>query len=174
MTDKKMQKKSKKLSDKELAESFVFRNTLGAKAKLREARDIAAVREKLKAKSGKKESIRFKLLQLKYQMEDFINKPFVEDHSFGTFLKQYIEAINVKQIQLAEALSIDKTYLSQLINKHRLPSEEVLIRLEIHSGNLINAVTWYKLAEKEKENEISTNKTIREKEKKFVKSLVGV
>lgn len=174
MTYKKLKNNSEKLGDKELAESFVFRNSLSSKEKLQIAKEITLLREKLNAQLDEKETIRFKILQLKYQMEDFIKNPTDEKESFGSFLKQYIDAIDIKQIQLAQDISIDKTYLSQLINRHRSPSEEVLIRLEIHSGNLINAVTWYKLVEIEKEMELSTNKSIRRKEKKFVKSLAGL
>lgn len=169
-----MKKTFEKLSAKELAESIVFRNNLSARAKLNEAEAIKEAREALKNKSDHSISLRLKLLQLKYQMEDFIKNPSDENCSFGSFLKQYIEVINIRQVRLAQDISIDKTYLSQLINRHRSPSEEVIIRLEIHSGNLINAVTWYKLAEIEKEIEISTNKSIRQKEKKFVKALLGV
>lgn len=169
-----MKKTFEKLSAKEQAESFVFRNNLTGKDNLIEAGAIATAREELKNKKGRDNSIRFKLLQLKFQMEDFINNPLDDRNSFGTFLKQYIEAINVKQFQFADEISIDKTYLSQLINQHRSPSEEVMIRLEIHSRNIINAVTWFKLAEREKEIEIRTNKTIRQKEKRYVKTLVGV
>lgn len=169
-----MKKTSEKLSAKELAESFVFRNNLSPKAKLKEAEAIKAAREAFKNEKDHSTSLRLKLLQLKYQMEDFINKPSDENSSFGSFLKQYIEAIDIKQVQLAQDISIDKTYLSQLINSHRSPSEDVMIKLEIHSGNLIHAVIWYKLAEREKEIEISTNQVLRQKAKKEVKPLLGV
>lgn len=169
-----MKKISEELTAQELAESFVFRNELSARSKLQEVAAIKEARQTLKSENDHAVSLKFKILQLKYQMEDFIKNPADEKNSFGSFLKQYIDAIKVKQVQLAKDIHIDETYLSQLINRHRSPSDDVLIKLEIHSGNLINAVIWYKLAEREKEIEISTNKVLRQKEKKLVKPLVGV
>jgi plasmid maintenance system antidote protein VapI len=168
----KRKKVTEKYSEKELAESFVFRNNLSGKEERQVANDIAATRAKLKNQTGKDHSLRFKLLQLKYQMEDYITRPFDEHYTFGFFLKNYVDILNIKRYQFAHEISIDETYLSQLINRHRSPSEEIIIRLELHSRNLINALTWFKLLEKEKENEIDTDKSIREKESKFVRSTV--
>lgn len=106
-------------------------------------------------------------------MEDYINRPFDKNYTFGFFLKNYVDILNVKRCQFADEISIDETYLSQIINKHRPPSEEIIIRLELHSRNLINALTWFKLLKKEKENEIDTDESIREKEKKYVKRSVA-
>lgn len=167
----KRKKVTEKYSEKELVESFVFRNNLSGKEERQVTNDIAAARAKLKAK-GKDHSLRFKLLQLKYQMEDYINRPFDENYTFGFFLRNYVDILNIKRYQFADEISIDETYLSQIINRHRPPSEEIIIRLELHSRNLINALTWFKLLEKEKENEIDTDKSIREKESRFVKTTV--
>lgn len=167
----KRKKVTEKYSEKELVESFVFRNNLSGKEERQVANDIAAARAKLKAQ-GKDHSLRYKLLQLKYQMEDYINRPFDENYTFGFFLKNYVDILNIKRYQFADEISIDETYLSQIINRHRPPSEEIIIRLELHSRNLINALTWFKLLEKEKENKIDTDKSIREKEKKYVKGTV--
>lgn len=169
----KRKKVTDKYSEKELAESFVFRSSLSGREERQVANDIASARAKLKDHTAKDHRLRFKLLQLKYQMEDYINGPFDDQHTFGFFLKSYVEILNIRRYQFAEEISIDETYLSQLINRHRAPSAEIMIRLELHSRNLINALTWYKLLEKEKENEIDTDKSIREKEKKHVKATVA-
>ena len=170
--------KRKKIADKytgkELAESFVFRNQLDEKEQEKTAGDIAEARAKLKQRSTKDHNLRFRILQLKYQMEDYIQQPFDKNYTFGYFLKTYVTTLNLKRYQFAEEISIDETYLSQIINRHRSPSEEIIIRLELHSRNLINALTWYKLLEKEKENEIATNRLIREKERKFVKGTIAL
>lgn len=168
----KKRKIAEKYSEKELADSFVFRNKLTENERKEIKHDIAGARAKLKSKSTKDLSLRFKLLQLKYQIEDSINKPFDEDHTFGSFLKSYVNILEIKRFEFANEISIDDTYLSQIINRHRPPSEEVIIRLELHSQNLINALTWFKLFEKERENEIDMDKSKREKEKKFVKKTV--
>jgi plasmid maintenance system antidote protein VapI len=170
----KRKKISEKYTEKELAESFIFRNDLSEKEQEQISHDITESRAKRYRHSKGNLSLRFKILQLKYQMEDYINKPFDENHTFGYFLKNYVEILSVKRYEFAKEISIDETYLSQIINHHRAPSQEIFIRLELHSRNLINALTWFKLLEKEKENEIDTNKSIREQEKKFVKSTVQI
>jgi hypothetical protein len=43
----------------------------------------------------------------------------------------------------------------------------------LHSQNLSDALTWFKLLEKEKENDIDTNRSIRQREKKYVKRAIG-
>jgi hypothetical protein len=58
--------------------------------------------------------------------------------------------------------------MSQLINDHRSPSENIIIRVELHSNKAIPAIAWYKLIEREKEHYIITNKTIRKQEEKHV------
>lgn len=161
-----------KYSNKELADAFVFRNTATEKEKQQTMHDIADARAKLRVTENQKHSLRFKILQLKYQMEDCINKPFDNQYTFGYFLKSYVDILNIKRNQFAKEISINETHLSQIINKHREANEEILIRLELHSQNLINALTWYKLLEREKENELDTNLSIRENEKKYVKSTV--
>jgi hypothetical protein len=49
-----------------------------------------------------------------------------------------------------------------------------MIRLEIHSGNTIPAIDWFKLHEMEKGYEIRTSKSLREKERAFVKHSLDV
>jgi hypothetical protein len=66
----------------------------------------------------------------------------------------------------------DLTLLSQLINGHRLPPDYMSIRLEIYSNNRIPAGHWYKLVTMEKEHYIKTDKEIRKKQQKFVRSLL--
>lgn len=170
--------KRKKITDKyspqELVESFVFRNKLTDAEKEQDAKDIAAARAESKARTSKETILKLRILQIKYQMEDCINKPFDEKYTFAYFLKNYVDALDLKRYEFANEISIDETYLSQLINRHRAPSEEIIIRLEIHSKNFINALTWFKVYEKEKENEIETNKAIRVRQKKFVKETVSL
>lgn len=168
----KRKKIAEKYTGKELAEAFIFRNDLGERDDRQIASDIAAAREKIKAGSHKDQTLHFRLLQLKYQIEDYISKPFNERYTFGFFLKNYVDVLAIKRYQFAKEISIDETYLSQLINRHRLPSEEIMIRLELHSRNLIKALLWFKLLEKERENEIDTDRSMRAKEKKFVKRTV--
>ena len=90
--------------------------------------------------------------------------------SFGYFLKEYIDNLELKRKDFAAQIGIDETLLSQLINGHRLPPDYMSIRLEIYSNNRIPSGHWYKLVTLEKENYIKTDKEIRKKQQKFVRS----
>jgi len=63
-----------------------------------------------------------------------------------------------------------KYLLSQLINNHRAPAEKIIIRLELHSGNIIPALLWMKVLDKQREHTIVTDKAIRQEESSHVKN----
>jgi plasmid maintenance system antidote protein VapI len=114
-------------------------------------------------------------MQFKFEIEDYLNsKSFNPELTFGYFLKAYVDLQNKKRKSFAQEIDIDETELSQFINRHRTPNDNIIIRLEIHSNNSIPAVTWYKLIEKEREHQIRTNKVIRQQEKKYVTNKLPV
>jgi plasmid maintenance system antidote protein VapI len=115
------------------------------------------------------------LLQLRFQLEDYIgNEKFNADKTFGFFLKGYLLVIQKKRNEFAAEISIHETLLSQLINNHREPDENIIIRLELHSNNTIPAAYWYRLVKKQKEHTIQTDQKLRKREKKFVKKQLSV
>ncbi len=78
--------------------------------------------------------IRAKLLQLKLKMEEYIKKPVYDNHNYFTeFLKLYIDTIYPKRSFFAKDIDIAPVSLSQVINKHREPNEEFIMKLMIHS-----------------------------------------
>jgi hypothetical protein len=161
----------KKYSTKELADSFVFRRKLTPKQEAETNKKLSELREKNKTKLTEEQILLSRLLQLKYQMEDYSNNfSFDINRTFGYFLREYVKFLNKKNKDFAKDLSIDETYLSQVINRHRMPNDELIIRLEIHSSKIIPAVAWYKIMEKEREYEIATDTSMRKKEQKYVKN----
>lgn len=89
--------------------------------------------ERMKSLS-KDQLIKAKLLQLKLQMEAFLNASTKEKkHSFTFFLKTYIDTIYDKRKYFAQDISITPVLLSQILNKHREPKEEFLLRLMVHT-----------------------------------------
>lgn len=167
----KTDKLEKKYSSKELAESFVFRTKLSAKEKKQADLQLNLMRAKVQKQTTAKQMLLSRLLQLKYQIEDYSkNAPYDISRSFGYFLREYLKSLNKKNKDFASDIDIDETELSQILNQHRKPSEKIIIRLEIHSNKTIPAITWYRLLEKEKEYEILTNNLIRRSESKHVKN----
>ena len=162
----------RKYTSKELAESFIFRSKLSAEDKRKSDMRLKELLEKSVKKMTPQQILFSRVLQLKYQIEDYLkNQDFDKSRSFSYFLRIYLDSLNRKNKDFANDINIDETELSQILNKHRKPSEKIVIRLEIHSNKIIPAIFWFRLLEKEKEYEILTNNVIRKTEGKFVKSL---
>lgn len=162
----------KKPTAEELAEALVFPVAL-TPAQKREATELlTAARKKTQREMTERDRLTLQLLQLKFQLEDYIeSKKYDPEKHFGYFLKRYIDILKVKRKTFAADISIDETMLSQFINMHRTLPDYISIRLELHSNNIIPADYWFKLVEKRKEFQIKTDKALRRKEQKFVHKL---
>lgn len=134
-----------------MAESFIFRNELNEKAKEQADAELKEMRNKLRSKVTPEQRLLGRLLQLKYQIEDYLKKPnYNAKLSFAFFLRSYLEILNKKHKEFTNDISVAETELSQIINEHRKPSEKVIIRLEIHSNKIIPAIIWFRLLEKQR------------------------
>lgn len=160
---------------RELAEAHIFPHGLSAKEKAEADKELWALRKERLDNSSKEDQILSSLLQLKFLMENYIISPlYQEEHHFGYYLAFYIRAIQKKQKEFAEEISIDETRLSRIINQKESPNEELFVRLELHSKNLIPALYWFKLSEKVKAHYIRTNDAIRETARKFVLKTIQI
>lgn len=93
-----------------------------------------------------------KLLQLKLKMEEYIKSPVYDNHNyFSDFLKIYIDSIYSKRSVFAKDIDVTPVSLSQVINNHREPKEEFIMKLMIHSEKVYKNVcefhkkTWYQV-----------------------------
>lgn len=172
MKDKEL---NEEYTDKELAASFVFRNDLSKKEKEQADIDLKEMRNKLRGKVTPEKRLLGHLLQLKYQIEDYLKSPnYDSKRSFGFFLRSYLDALNKKNKEFARDISVAETELSQILNQHRKPSEKIIIRLEIHSNKIIPAITWFRLLEKQRAYEILTDKELRVRERSHVSNILKV
>jgi len=171
----KSRRNSLKHTDEELAEAIIFPVKLTTSQKEEAARQLAIARKATQKTISEKDRLILGLLQLKFQMEDYIrNKEFDPEFTFSYFLKQYVELLKVKRKEFAREISIDETLLSQFINQHRMLPEYMAVRLEIHSNNAIPAIYWFKVVEKQKEYELNTNIALRKKERKYVRRKLAI
>ena len=163
----------KKYSKKELAESFYVPKEMTPKEKKQSNEEIWNIRKKLLQEMSPEDKIYSGLLRLKYQIKDYLdNNVYDENKSVATFLKEYMKVLNKKQKDLSVDLDIHKTRVSRILNNRERISLQLAYRLEIHSGNLIPAILWWKLVQKEIEKEIKEDKKERKKEKRKVKNIV--
>lgn len=118
-----------------------------------------------------------KLMQLKFKMENYLKDP-IDDHGnhFTGFLESYIDTIYSKRNDFAKDIDITPVFLSQVINNHREPNDEFILKLMIHSemvfkevGNF-NTKIWYQVYYHEKiDNTMSSQDQWRPELEKYVK-----
>jgi transcriptional regulator with XRE-family HTH domain len=161
------------LTPEELVDGFVIPARMTREQKRRADEELAAVLQARRANLTEQEKLRGKLLQLKFQIEDYIKEDkFDPKKNFAYFLKSYVELQPRKKSEVASELSIHKSKLSQLLSGDREPSEDVFIRLEFHSNRFILARDWFRLTMKKHEHDIMTNAALRNQEKSYVKGHV--
>lgn len=101
---------------------------------------------------SQEQTVRARLVQLKLNMEDYLKHPVFDNrNSFAEFLKFYINAIYPKHSSFAKDIDITSVGLSQVINKHREPQDEFMMKLMIHSEKVYSTVCtfpqtiWYQV-----------------------------
>jgi len=162
-------------TDAEIADALVLPQKLTKKQQTEAGLKLAKARQNSLEAMSEADILKARLLQLKFQLEDYLKASnYDREKNFGFFLKKYLAITNKKRNEFAAEINIHETLLSQLVNNHREPGENIFIRLELHSNNTIPAPYWYKLVEKEKEHYIKTNSSLRKREKKFVKNRLRV
>ncbi|SFD87640.1 hypothetical protein SAMN05518672_103642 [Chitinophaga sp. CF118] len=159
-----------KYTPEELAESYVFPDTSSKEEKEEKLTALKQHFEEVKSKYSDDDKLLFQLLQLKFLIQDYLKSDlFNKLYTFGFFLQEYITRINRKNKDFAAEIDIEPAELSQIINKHRSPSEKIMIRLGIHSNNNFPAHLWFKLLEKERVYELLHNDKLKEVESHHVK-----
>ena len=154
----------------DLAEAFVFPTKLSAKAQLAADKQLAEHREKQRSAMTEPKKLYLRLLQLRYDLENYVKEDYNPQFTTGYFLERYLKVINKKKKDFALDIQIHETLLSQLLKDRREPNYSFLIRLELHSNNIIPAITWFKVIEKEKEHLLVTDQSLRDKESRYVKN----
>lgn len=96
--------------------------------------------------------LRAKLLQLKLRMENYLKEPVYDDQShFANFLQTYVDTIYSKRSEFAKDINVTPVFLSKVINSHREPKEEFILKLMIHSEKAFKHVgefhkrIWYQI-----------------------------
>jgi len=158
-----------KHTPEEIAEGLVFPMSVRPGERDEMISAFKNIRRRHKEVQSEEDKLIAKLLQLKFLIEDYLKEnSFNKEFYFGYFLKEYIARLEKKNKEFANEISVDPTELSQIINKHRKPTEKIIYRLELHSNRNFPAVMWFKLLEKDREYELLHNSAIVENEKKYV------
>ena len=167
------EKLSKKYTKEELVEAFVFPSDMSEEEEQEANRQFREERLRKLANRTPEEKILSGLLRIKYQMKDYINRNQYDPEKTAVhFLNDYLKVIDKKQKDLASDIGIHVTRLSRILNGKEKLSLSIAYRLEAHSGDLIPAIMWWKLVQKEVEQEIKTDEEKRQEEKEKVKNIV--
>lgn len=126
----------KKIANNELDDFkyLIDSRNLSNKEKLSEREAILRARE-LRFRERKEKDITIsKLLQLKYQMEAYLENPLCDRQPyFPKFLESYVDTLYDKRKSFAFDIDIEPTTLSHVINNHREPKDSFIYRLIVHS-----------------------------------------
>ena len=154
----------KKNKEIEGAEYGVDSRYTSKKQKINDGKALMEARLNRMKNLSEDQIIKAKLLQLKLRMEEYIETPVYKEHnSFTEFLKLYIDTIYNKRVHFASDIDIKPVLLSQILNKHRSPKEEFILRLMIHSEKTyknicsFNEKTWFQVYFLEKIGETMSN-----------------
>lgn len=162
-------KKSRKFSAEEIADAHIISEDPGKEERKAILKEFGKLNKALVSNLSNEKRILAAILQLRFQMEDYLKKkPYNKEMSFGFFLKEYISRLQLKNKDFAEQIGMEPSELSQILNGHRKPGDKILIRLELHSNKNIDAVLWHRMLEREKEYELQTNIKLRKEEKRHV------
>jgi hypothetical protein len=145
-----MSKKQKTILEN--AEFGVDSKYISRKAKKEDGRSLMEARLKRMKNLSPADITKAKLIQLKLRMEEYIKQPVYDNYNFFTsFLTNYIDTLYNKRSNFANDIDITPVRLSQVLNNHRAPSEEFLLRLMIHSEKIFKKIcpfpkmTWHQV-----------------------------
>ena len=162
------QELSKKYSDEELVEGFVFNETLDDKEQKEAEAEFRRLRAERLKNMTPQEILVSKILQMKYLLRDYFKSDkYDPNYSFANQLKRYIEITEKSNKEIAENLDIHPTKLSRILNEKENPNIELMYRLGIHSDGEIPTHYWWRIYSRQYENKIKKDmeKKISEAEK---------
>jgi len=82
----------------------------------------------------KEQILKAELLQLRLKIENYLRDPDYDNkNDFAHFLELYVDTIYSKRSEFAEDINVTPVFLSKVINKHREPKDEFILKLMIHS-----------------------------------------
>lgn len=165
------QEMRKTLTDQEIAESSLIPADLTEAEKKENDEAFRKIRFERLAQMTKEQKIYADLLQLRFQLEDYLsNAVFEPEKNFAHYLSRYIHIFDTTNKHFAEDINIHVSRLSRMLNDKEMPNVELMYRLERHSGDLVPALLWWKLLSKKQEFDLLTNKEQRATENLKVKN----
>lgn len=163
--EKAYNKLKEKYTIEELADSLMISSEITHQ----EEKEFAKLRSERRKTMSDKDKLLSSILSMKYQIKSYLKQDgYEEEKRFGTVLKYYLKIVKRSQKQLGEEIGIHPSRINRIIQGKERIGKSIAYRLERHSGEIIPALYWWKLMQKEVEQEILTESKERELEKKHV------
>lgn len=160
------QKLKEKFTLEELADAVMVSEELSEEEERKERKAFAKLRLERKANMSDKERLLSSLLSMKYQMKSYIeSREYDKEKCFGCFLKSYIKITGRTQKKIAQEIGVSVARIRKILKGKEVIGEAIAYRLERHSGEIIPAIFWWKLMQKEVEQAILTGEDKRIKER---------
>ncbi|MEM8900043.1 MAG: hypothetical protein AAGC85_18150 [Bacteroidota bacterium] len=167
------QKLLKQYSDQEIADSMLIPAQLNEPQKTYERKEFVEKRMSMLNDMTEEDRMRADIMRLRFQMEGYLKvEGFAFDKTFGKYLEEYMRILRKDRKEIAADLAVHYTKLSRILNDKEEPNVELSYRLEKHSGQLIQATTWWKLTMKKQVFLISMDEETREREQQKVKGFL--
>jgi hypothetical protein len=155
----------------EIAGAYLIPEDLDQKQQLETEEEFKKLRAKLLSERTEEQRLLSELMRMKLLMRDYFERSgFEEAFSFSRQLEQYIKILGRSHKEFAEEIGLHPTKLSRLLNDRENPNVELTYRLEIHCGNIIPAVYWWKLFAKKIEEDVRTDEEMRQIERGRVRN----
>lgn len=160
----------KEYTVEEIANFAMIPSEVGEEASKQAREEFAALRMKRRAEMSEQDRLLSGLLSIKYQIKKYIDSRYFDASiKFGELLVKYLELVGRKQKEFADDIDIHPSRLSRILKGKEKIGKKLAFRLEKHSGEIIPAIYWWKLMQKEIEQEILTEASLKVEEKKHVK-----
>lgn len=160
-----MAKKPEEMTPEELVKYYVFPHGLSEEEKKEAEREMRDIRMRLLHEMTETQRLYGDLIRFRLEVEQYIQEgQYTPEHSFGSYLKEYIRLIKKQQKSFADDIRLHPTKLSRILNDREDPNIPLMYRLEKHSGRKIPALLWWKILMKKIEHEIDEDIALREEE----------
>lgn len=157
--------------DQEIATGYIFPDDLDPKEKEEAEAAFRKLRLNALRESTEAQRLLAALMRMKLLMRDYFERnTFEAAFSFSNQLEQYIKILGRTHKEFASEIDLHPTKLSRLLNERENPNVELTFRLEIHCGNIIPAIYWWKLYAKRIEENVITDHVGRKAEGEKVRN----
>ncbi len=173
--EKILEELQKQYTLEDIAESYVLPHKLSEEDEAAARKEFLELRMLRRKNMSEKEHLLSGLLGIKYRIKSYLQeRSFDTNRTLGTFLKNYLLVTAKKQKELAEDIDIHPSRLNRIIHGKEKIGKALAYRLESHSGDLIPAIYWWKLVQKEIEYEMMSHDEERTMERAKVKAVAWV